>query len=231
MVWVASNGVIAAAGFVLASLETGNRASRADLIVVQRAGSCAGLAGKSGPVETVPAVSCGMAEGWMDIDWAAIPGPPEYHPDHVVRAFQALLHPTAEDWSDAGTMMRFAVGNDCGGSIYPAAVEATRAMLDLIAAYPGEPRTVALCVLLDWWAGFDPEPGYEQYDTAEAGRVDLISAMRDTVLNRREVLQQAATDPRDPRGARLAAQLWTCAQAGWGYAVEDDGSLHHRFDD
>jgi hypothetical protein len=109
--------------------------------------------------------------------WPAIPGPPEYRPDHVVRAFQALLHPAAEDWSDAGTMMRFAVGNDCGGSIYPAAVEATRVMLDLIAAYPGEPRTVALYVLLDWWAGFDPEPGYEQYDTAETGRVDLMSAM------------------------------------------------------
>jgi hypothetical protein len=67
---------------------------------------------------------------------------------------------------------------------------------------------VALCVLLDWWAGFDPEPGYEQYDTAETGRVDLISAMRDTVLNGREVLQQAATDTRDPRSTRLAAQLW-----------------------
>jgi hypothetical protein len=104
-------------------------------------------------------------------------------------------------------------------------------MLELIAAYPGKPRTVALCVLLDWWSGFDPELGYEQYDAAGTGRVDLISAMRDTVLNGREVLQQAATDTRDPKSARLATQLWTCAQAGWGYAVEDDGSLHYRFDD
>src|SRR5262249_25940266 len=135
------------------------------------------------------------------------------------------------DRPDAAEMMRFAVGNDHGGTIYPAAVEATRAMLDIIAAYPGEPRTVALCVLLDWWTGFDPDPEYEQYHTAEGERVDLISAMRNTILGGRQVLQQAATDTRDPKSGRLAAELWTCAQAGWGYAVEDDGTLHHRFDD
>src|SRR2546423_14772067 len=128
-------------------------------------------------------------------------------------------------------MMRFAVGNDHGGTIYPAAVEATRAMLDIIAARPGRPRGTALGVLLDWWSGFDPEPGYEQYRTADGERVDLISAMRDTILQGREVLQQAGADTRDPNGGRLATQLWTCVQAGWGYAVEDDGTLHHRFDD
>lgn len=196
-----------------------------------RAEAWVGTCRQIGLTGTRLALVCCMVERWMDIDWSAIPGPPEYRPDRVVRAFQALLHPTAEDWSDAGTMMRFAVGNDHGGTIYPAAVEATRAMLDIIAAYPGQPRAVALCVLLDWWSSFDPEPGYERYHTAEGDHVDLVSAMRDTILSGQEVLQHAVADTRDLKSGPLARQLWTCAQAGWGYWVEDDGTLHHRFDD
>jgi hypothetical protein len=55
--------------------------------------------------------------------------------------------------------------------------------------------------------------------------------MRDTVRGGREVLQQAVADPRDLKSGRLAAEFWTCAQAGWGYTVDDDGTLRHRFDD
>lgn len=177
------------------------------------------------------ALRYGVVERWMAVDWSAIPGPPEYRPDQVMRAFRALLNPSAEDWSDAGHMMRVAVGSDCGGTIYPAAVEATLAMLEIIAGYPGRPRAVALGVLLDWWAGFDPHPGYEQYRTAGGQRVDLIAAMRDTVLSGRDVLHHAGADANDLTSGRLATQLWACVEAGWGYAVEDDGSLHYRFDD
>jgi hypothetical protein len=167
----------------------------------------------------------GVVERWMEVDWSAIPGPPEYRPERVVLAFRALLNSSAEDGSDAGAMMRCAVGSDCGGTIYPAAVEATRAMLDIIAEYPGRPRVGALCILLDWWSGFEPEPGYEQYRTAGGERVDLIVAMRETVLRGRDVLQQASADT-GGLGGRLAAELWTSAEAGWGYVVEDDGTVH-----
>jgi hypothetical protein len=146
----------------------------------------------------------------------------------VATAFRALLAPRANDWADAATMMRFAVGNDHGGTIYPAAVAATAAMLDIIKVHPDRPRHTALGVLLDWWASFDPEPDYEEYLDAAGERVDVVASMRHTVLGAAHVLERVATDRRDAVGGGLAAELLTCARSGWGVWIEPDGSICHR---
>jgi hypothetical protein len=57
-------------------------------------------------------------------------------------------------------------------------VAATVAMLDIIKVHPGRPRRTALGTLLDWWASFDPEPGYEEHLDAACQRVDVVAAMR-----------------------------------------------------
>jgi hypothetical protein len=107
-------------------------------------------------------------------------------------------------------MMRFAAGNDHGGTIYSAGVAAAAAMLELIDMHAGDPRCRALAVLLDWWL-FDPEPGYEQYRDGNDNRVDLVGAIQDTVLTASSMLERVATDPLDPVGGRMAAELLLCA--------------------
>jgi hypothetical protein len=54
-----------------------------------------------------------------------------------------MLSPKATDWADPATMMRFAAGNDHAGTIYPAGVAATAAMLELIDLHPGDTRRTA----------------------------------------------------------------------------------------
>ena len=171
-----------------------------------------------------------VVERWQDIVWSVIPGPPEYRPDRVATAFQALLVPHGDDWADAATMMRCAVGNDHGGTIYPAAVAATEAMLDIIEAHPGRPRRTALGVLLDWWASFDPEPGYEEYLDTTGQRVDVLAAMQRTVLDASQALEQVSADRNDTVSDGLAAELLTCARSGWGVWIGPDGSVCRRTD-
>jgi hypothetical protein len=169
-----------------------------------------------------------VVERWQEIDWSAIPGPPEYRPDTVATAFRALLAPHPDDRADPATMMRFAVGNDHGGTIYPAAVAATAAMLDIIEVHPGQPRRAALGILLDWWASFDPEPDYEEYLDAAGERVDVVAAIRRAVLGATHVLEHTQEDQRDAVAGRLAAELLACARSGWGVWIEQDGSICHR---
>lgn len=171
-----------------------------------------------------------VVKRWQEIDWSAIPGPPEYRPDTVATAFRALLAPHTDDRADPATMMRFAVGNDHRGTIYPAAVAATAAMLDIIKVRPDRPRHTALGILLDWWASFDPEPGYEEYLDAAGERVDVVAAIRRTVLGATHMLEQVQKDQRDAVGGRLAAELLTCARSGWAIWIEQDGSICHRTD-
>jgi hypothetical protein len=168
-----------------------------------------------------------MVDHGQGIDWALIPGPPEYRPNEVAVALRAVLAPQASDWTDAATMMRFAAGNDHRGTIYPAAARATEVLLEIAATEPGQACRTALAVLLDWWC-FDPEPGYEHYIDATGEQVDLVDAIQRAVLATTVQLQQMAADPRDPVSARMAAELMACAHHGWGTWIGPDGTIHHR---
>lgn len=154
-------------------------------------------------------------EPFETVDWSTIPGPPDYRPDNVLAALRSMLSPNAAGWAHPATMMRFAAGNDHGGTIYPAAVAATTAMLEITDRHPGPPRQAALDVLLDWWV-FDPEPGYDEYVDNNGNAVNMVQAIQNTVLAASPVLQRVAADPRDPVAARGARDLLLCARHGWG---------------
>jgi hypothetical protein len=168
-------------------------------------------------------------EPWEAVGWSAIPGPPTYRPEAVLAALRAMLSPKATDWADPATMMRFAAGNDHAGTIYPAGVAATAAMLEVIDMHLGDARSAALAVLLDWWV-FDPEPGYEEYLGEKNNLVNLVLAIQDTVLAASSMLDRVASDPHDPVAGSLAAELMLCARHGWGSFVHD-GTIQHRLDD
>lgn len=165
-------------------------------------------------------------EPWEAVDWSAIPGPATYRPETVLAALHALLSPKATDWADPATMVRFAAGNDHGGTIYPAGVAATAALLEVIDMHPGNARRAALAVLLDWWV-FDPEPGYEEYLEDNKRPVNLVMAIQDAVLAASSMLERVASDPHDPVAGHLAAELMLCARHGWGSFVHD-GTVQHR---
>jgi hypothetical protein len=82
---------------------------------------------------------CGMAA----INWAAIPGPKYYHSADVEPAIQAIIDAPAQE-RDPGAALRDAVGNDHGGTLYPAAVAATSRLVEIIEDRPGAPRRAAL---------------------------------------------------------------------------------------
>jgi hypothetical protein len=168
-------------------------------------------------------------EPWEAVGWSAIPGPSAYRPETVLAALRAMLSPKATAWADPATMMRFAAGNDHGGTIYPAGVAATAAMLEVIDMHPGDARRAALAVLLDWWT-FDPEPGYEVFLGENKVPVNLVLAIQGTVLAASSMLERAASDPHDPVAGRLAAELMLCARHGWGSFVHD-GVIRHRWDE
>jgi hypothetical protein len=159
------------------------------------------------------------------VDWSAIPGPDLYDGREVAAALRAMRQPGPKDWADPAQMMRSAAGNDHAGTIFPAAVQATEEMLRLI-ENPGDARAIAFGVLLDWWGGFEPEPGFERVDDGSGGTIGLTDAVAHRVTAATELLARVAADETDPSSA-AARDLLRVVAAGWGTWVED-GEIQRR---
>lgn len=160
-----------------------------------------------------------------DVDWAAFPWPEpgDGNRRHILGALRAVVEPHPKDWTDAGTLVRSAVGNDHRGTIYPAAVAMTEQLLIVARDYPGDPRCVALGVLDQWWSGFQPERGLERYTDANGARVAVIHEIARLLSEATHLLTRIAADPTDPSGAALARNLLTVIPLGWGHTVEEHG--------
>ncbi|MFC5822192.1 hypothetical protein [Nonomuraea harbinensis] len=146
------------------------------------------------------------------VDWAAIPGPRGYQPETVAEAIATLLRSTCNDL-DQGHGIRSAVGNDHAGTLYPAAVAGTDVLLEIITEHPGPPRQTALCVLLDWWGCFQPEPGFESYTDHEGETIDVITAIVERVGQAIGTLEVIAEQDSNARG--LIGELIRAQNQGW----------------
>ncbi|MEW9554547.1 hypothetical protein [Nonomuraea sp. NPDC050783] len=146
------------------------------------------------------------------VDWAAIPGPKWYSPQCVVEAFRALMRTTWAD-KDRGGGIRSVVGNDHAGTLYPAAVAGTDVLLHVISTCPGAPRNTALCVLLDWWGCFQPEPGFEAYTDQDGHRVEVIPAIMQRVEQAADTMRTIAEHDTQARG--LVRELLRSLDRGW----------------
>lgn len=160
--------------------------------------------------------------------WAAFPWPdPRDHDEvRILAALRAVMEPARKDWSDAGTLVRFAVGNDHRGTIYPAAVAMADVLLFIAKEYPGTPRHVALSVLDDWWGGYEPEDGFESFVDTDGARIAIIPAIVRQLTDATDLLNHIAADVSDPVAAGLARNLLIAIPLGWGNTV-DGGIVHH----
>lgn len=84
---------------------------------------------------------------------------------------------SAEDVARAVADLRYAVSNDHAGTLYPAAVPATTAFVEVIADQPGPARREALDMLLAWWGCFVAEPDCATYGDPEDGPIDVCEGI------------------------------------------------------
>jgi hypothetical protein len=160
-----------------------------------------------------------------EVDWAAFPWP---RPDDcdvpkILNALRAVVDARPTDWDQAARMVRFAVGNEHRGTVYPAAVAMTEQLLAVAARYPGTPRWVALGVLESWWSGYGPEPGLATYFDADGIWVGVLWEIQRRIAGASELLASIATSPNDPAAAAVARDLLTVIPLGWGYTVNQYG--------
>jgi hypothetical protein len=148
----------------------------------------------------------------VSINWATIPGPKYYHPADVESAIQSVVEAPVQE-RDPGAALRYAVGNDHAGTLYPAAVAATKRLLDVIQNRPGAPRRAALIVLIDWWGTFRPEPGYETFPDSTGATVELLPAIVNEIVAAEPLL--ASIPGSDPIARKPALQLLQCIKEGW----------------
>jgi hypothetical protein len=164
-----------------------------------------------------------------DVRWAAYPWPDphEFDEGRILAALRAVMKPAQQDWGDAGTLVRFAVGNDHRGTIYPASVAMVDVLLLIAQEYPGRPRHVALSVLDDWWGGYEPERGFESFVGTDGARIAVIPAIVRRLTGTTALFDHIAVDVSDPVAATLARDLLTVIPLGWGNAV--NGSILHNW--
>jgi len=159
------------------------------------------------------------------VNWAAFPWPDPVDCDEarILKALRAVVEPSRHDGSDARTLVRYAVGNDHRGSLYPAAVAMTEQLLLVAKEHPGEPRRTALSVLEDWWSSFAPERGFESYVDAAGARVAVIPAIVQRMTAAITLLSDIAADASDPAAVEPARHLLTVIPFGWGSWVDKNG--------
>ncbi|MGV9294765.1 hypothetical protein [Amycolatopsis sp. NPDC003676] len=154
-------------------------------------------------------------------DWHALPGPTWYRPAEAAAAARDLAKSaSADDAASAVRRLVAAVGNDHGGTLYPAAIPAVRILLGVVRDRPGKPRIAALNTLLDWWGCFVPEPGYDSYRGHDGQPVDLIDAVEREIRSAAGTLR-TLTCPDDGAG-EMAEDLLAQLEAGsWSDLVAD----------
>lgn len=165
-------------------------------------------------------MTCGTV-AFMAVDWAVIPGPRWYQGELAAAAAGTVARAdTPSRVVQAVAELRFAVGNDHRGTLYPAAVPATGVFVGMIVEQPGGPRGYALNTLLDWWGCFRPEPGYDTYDDAAAGPVEITEGIMQRVRQAAPALTRLTADFRAVEHRRAITEVLRLLALGW---VVSDG--------
>ena len=138
--------------------------------------------------------SLGPTASWDPelVDWRLFPGPRCYRPEHVAASLRQLSTVNSREASNAASArVRYAIGNDHAGVVYPAAVPAVGCLVDIAVNGPEpEGRVAAVGVLLDifWWG---PVAGFDMVTTSR-GREKVGDAIKREVIARADTLRLAA---------------------------------------
>jgi hypothetical protein len=151
------------------------------------------------------------------IEWSRITDARAYSSKLAHAAVDALRDPqSAEHAARAVADLRYAVSNDHAGTLYPAAVPATTAFLEVIADQSGPARREALYALLDWWGCFVAEPDCGTYDDPERGPIGVCEGVAERVRMAADMLRRVAEDPSAGGHHRPAAKkLLQNLDTGW----------------
>ena len=127
-----------------------------------------------------------------DIDWAAIPGSEWYRPERVIPAFAAVRN----DADDSSNAMLFAVANNHGGELYPAAFYAAPILLDIATHDTNQRARAGALAILDDMLWFSP--GLAPFDTVDVNGIStpIDVAIRNVIATALPILQ--LTDAKHP---------------------------------
>jgi len=125
-----------------------------------------------------------------EIDWAAIPGSKWYSPEHVIPAFD-IVRNAGEDSSNA---MLFAVANNHGGELYPAAFFAVPILLEIATHDTNQRARASALAIIDDMLWFSP--GLAPFDTVDVDGVStpLDIAIRNLVAAALPALKQTEAE-------------------------------------
>jgi hypothetical protein len=125
------------------------------------------------------------------VDWAAIAGPEWYRPEQVVPALLALSTDETGDYRVQSRVL-FAVGNDHGGELYPAAVAAAPLLLE-IALRATRPTAQAMALaVLDNMLSFHGVDPFDVWVTTDGRQLTLNAAVAEAIHAQRTAVETIA---------------------------------------
>jgi hypothetical protein len=124
-----------------------------------------------------------MFEGLDLVKWDSIPQPEWNRADEVPSALRALAVASsdADSW-DAYNRLLYATGNNHAGTYYPVALDVVPFLGEVLIHGQLYPRLRALDVLIDYFASFSPEPGYEEVPAPDGTPVPLRETLQSVVV-------------------------------------------------
>jgi len=111
----------------------------------------------------------------IEFDWSTYSGPEYYKPENVPQTLIELLELDDENLnSSVYNKVLFAIGNNHGGTYYPAIEKALKYIIATALNGNSEiARSCSLNILIDLYASFDPELGNYNYISFEELKVKV----------------------------------------------------------
>ena len=135
------------------------------------------------------------------VPWGHYAQPEWNKPNSIAEALAKVVR------ADPGAYnsLLYAVGNNHAGTYYPVLLAVLPFLEEIL--HVGEPASqrVALCVLDDLFASFQPEPGFEEFDPPEGGTQRVEAAFKQRIHQLGSVLDRI--DSAGNSNSLLASQL------------------------
>lgn len=143
-----------------------------------------------------------------EIAWERFDGPEEYRPSSVLPALEAMASArTGNEAQAAYHAVLFAVGNNHGGTFYPAVVAALPLVLEMTRSGRPWTRFAAVEVAIECVTSFEPEPGFERTVLPDGRMCDVDAAVTRICGEALPRLQHQLDEERHPETRAALSEL------------------------